>query len=119
MIPTFILVIEDLDDREFMSQLFLDFHRLMCHEARKIAKNDWIAEDIVQDTLLKLIDKVSLLRTLPQRKLVNYIISAIKNTTSLNEQIHNLHKSQAALFEGGGICEANDGGSSKECVGHR
>ena len=38
---------------------------------------------------------------------------------SLNEQIHNLHKSQAALFEGGGICEANDGGSSKECVGHR
>ena len=57
MIPTFILVIEDLDDREFMSQLFVDFHRLMCHEARKIAKNDWIAEDIVQDTLLKLIDK--------------------------------------------------------------
>lgn len=81
MIPTFILVIEDLDDREFMSQLFVDFHRLMCHEARKIAKNDWIAEDIVQDTLLKLIDKVSLLRTLPQRKLVNYIISATKNTT--------------------------------------
>ena len=81
MIPTFILVIEDLDDREFMSQLFLDFHRLMCNEARKIAKNDWIAEDIVQDTLLKLIDKVSLLRTLPQRKLVNYIISATKNTT--------------------------------------
>ena len=81
MIPTFILVIEDLDNREFMSQLFLDFHRLMCNEARKIAKNDWIAEDIVQDTLLKLIDKVSLLRTLPQRKLVNYIISATKNTT--------------------------------------
>ena len=81
MIPAFILVIEDLDDREFMSQLFLDFHRLMCHEARKIAKNDWIAEDIVQDTLLKLIDKASLLRTLPRRKLVNYIISATKNTT--------------------------------------
>ena len=79
MIPTFILVIEDLDDREFMSQLFVDFHRLMCHEARKIAKNDRIAEDIVQDTLLKLIDKVSLLRTLPQRKLVNYIISDRKS----------------------------------------
>lgn len=80
MIPYFILAIEDLDDREFMSQLYVDFHRLMCHEARKIAKNDWTAEDIVQDTLLKLIDKVSLLRSLPERRLVNYIISATKNT---------------------------------------
>lgn len=80
MIPYFILAIEDLDDRDFMTQLFLDFHRLMCHEARKIVKDDWIADDIVQDTLLKLIAKISLLRSLPQRRLVNYIISATKNT---------------------------------------
>ena len=80
MVPYFILAIEDLDDREFMSQLYIDFHRLMCHEARKIARNAWTAEDIVQDTLLKLIDKVSLLRSLPERRLVNYIISATKNT---------------------------------------
>ena len=32
MIPYCILVIEDDDDRAFMEQLFVDYHRLMYHE---------------------------------------------------------------------------------------
>ena len=33
MIPYCILVIEDDDDRAFMEQLFVDYHRLMYHES--------------------------------------------------------------------------------------
>ena len=32
MIPYCILVIEDDDDRTFMEQLFVDYHRLIYHE---------------------------------------------------------------------------------------
>ena len=39
MIPYCILVIEDDDDRAFMEQLFVDYHRLMYHEIFKLVHN--------------------------------------------------------------------------------
>ena len=80
MIPYCILVIEDDDDREFMEELFFHYKKLMYHEIYKIAKNEWDAEDIMQSTLLKLIDKISLLRSLERNQRINYIISSCKNT---------------------------------------
>ena len=45
MIPYCILVIEDDDDRTFMEQLFVDYHRLMYHEIFKLVHDQWAAED--------------------------------------------------------------------------
>ena len=47
MIPYCILVIEDDDDRAFMEQLFVDYHRLMYHEIFKLVHNQWAAEDVM------------------------------------------------------------------------
>lgn len=80
MIPYCILVIEDDDDRVFMEHLFLEYHRLMYSEIQKITHDAWITEDVMQATLEKLIDKISLLRSLDRNRLVNYIITASKNT---------------------------------------
>lgn len=49
MIPYCILVIEDDDDRTFMEQLFVDYHRLMYHEIFKLVHDQWAAE---KDTVL-------------------------------------------------------------------
>lgn len=80
MIPYCILAIEDDDDREFMTYLFQEYQRLMYSEIYKIVCDTWSTEDILQTTLVKLIEKISLLRSFDRNHLVNYIISASKNT---------------------------------------
>ncbi len=81
MIPYCILAIENDDDREFMSSLYIDYKQLMYSEIRKIIKKDCDAEDIMQDVLEKLIDKIPLLRSRNRNQRINYIISACKFTS--------------------------------------
>ena len=80
MIPYCILVIENDDDRDFMTNLFLKYQRLMYSEIYNLTHDAWSTEDIMQSTLVKLIDKIPLLRSLNRNQLVNYIITASKNT---------------------------------------
>jgi RNA polymerase sigma-70 factor (ECF subfamily) len=80
MIPVIILAIEDSDDRAFMENIYISYQRLMYSEILKIVKDSWATEDILHTVIIKLIDKIPLLRTLTRTKLVNYIITASKNT---------------------------------------
>lgn len=84
MIPSCIFIIEDESDREYMTQLYIQYQRLMYHTIYKIVKDPWKVEDILQMTLEKLIEKLSLLKTMERNRLVNYIISACKNN-AINE----------------------------------
>lgn len=81
MIPYCILAIEDDADRAFMGGLYREYHRLMYTEIVQIVKRAWDAEDVMQITLEKLIDKILLLRSLEEKPRVNYIVSACKNTS--------------------------------------
>lgn len=96
MIPYCILVIDDDNDREFMTQLYLDYNQLMRSEVQKIIKNEYDAEDVLQNVLEKLIDKIPLLRSRNRDQLVNYIISACKYT-SFNYLRDNKYKRVVAL----------------------
>lgn len=80
MIPYCILSIEDDNDREFMSSLYINYRRLMYSEIGKIIKSGQDVEDVMQTVLEKLIDKISLLRSRDRNQLTNYIISACKFT---------------------------------------
>lgn len=80
MIPFVILAIENDDDRAFMEGLYIDYHCLMFSEIFKFVQDEWETEDIMQTVLVKLIDKIPLLRTRSRSQLVNYIISTCKNT---------------------------------------
>ena len=80
MIPACILAIEDESDREFMTSLFLQYEKLMYSTIRKVTRDSWLVDDIFQSTLERLIDKISLLKTLNRDRLVNYIIVACRNT---------------------------------------
>ena len=81
MIPFVILAIEDDDDREFMKAFFLQYERLMYSEIRKFTREPADVEDILQTVLVKLIEKVQLLRSMERKPRVNYLITAIKNTS--------------------------------------
>ena len=80
MIPFCILVIEDDDDREFMAALFIQYQRLLYKEIYDILKNPWNTEDVLQATLVKLIDKIPELRNKEQPQLIGYISATARNT---------------------------------------
>lgn len=80
MIPFCILVIENDDDREFMAALFIQYQRLLYKEIYDILKNPWNTEDVLQATLVKLIDKIPELRNKEQPQLIGYISATARNT---------------------------------------
>lgn len=80
MIPCCILAIENDDDRDFMIDLYENYKQLMHSTVRKLVKNEHDIEDLTQDVLVKLIDKIDLLRSRSRDQRVNYIISACKYT---------------------------------------
>ena len=91
--PLMIAVIEDEDDKAFMTWVYLQYRRLIYSEIQKITGDD--VEDLLQLVIEKLIDKLSLLREMERGKLVNYIVSTAKNTAYSSFR----DKRQEALWE--------------------
>ena len=75
-----IMVIEDEDERDFMADLYREYRLLLFSEIRKVINDSWVTEDLVQDVLVKLIDKVELLHSLTRVQRTSYIVTAAKNT---------------------------------------
>lgn len=80
MIPYCILVIEDEDDRVFMTELVKAYERIIYSTVRKITTDCWDVDEIYQNTWVRLIDKISLLRSQSRDQRVNYLISTAHNT---------------------------------------
>ena len=57
------------------------YQRLLYNEIYEILKNPWNTEDVLQATLVKLIDKISELRKKEEAKLVSYMVVAARNNT--------------------------------------
>lgn len=97
MIPYCILIIEDDSDREFMSKLYLSYHRLMYREIFKIVNDPWVTEDLMQEVLIKLIDRVKELRTKDRQHLINYVITASKNRA--RNYMRDSHRNREISFD--------------------
>lgn len=73
------MTLENESDREFIAGLYEKYNRLIYSEVRKIVSDNWGIQDIMQCALIRLVNKVSLLRSLDERKLVNYVITTARN----------------------------------------
>ncbi len=62
MIPAIILTIEDPDDSKFMEELYISYKWIMYSQIMKLISDPWTAEDILQTSIEKLIDKIELLK---------------------------------------------------------
>lgn len=67
-------------DREFMDQMYMEFERLMFFTARQYASKTEIAEDIVQESLVRLYGKVQTMKQMKQVVLAAYIRATVRNT---------------------------------------
>ena len=80
MIPLIILVIEDDNDRDFMARVYLDYRWLIYSKVNNIVHDGSIAEDLVHDVIVKLIDKLQTISELEKRRMVAYIVETAKST---------------------------------------
>ena len=65
----------EMDDQEYMDWLFHTFHPLMWHTAKKYCRKETLWEEIIQESLVRLLACVPRLRSLPEEKLAGYILA--------------------------------------------
>lgn len=87
----FTTMINDVDDRAFMQEVYQQNERLMYAIALKYASNTQDCEDIVHDTVEKLCKNISKIKGLPNSALRAYVVYAVRNTAI------NFRKHQATI----------------------
>jgi len=81
MIPLFIQIIEDDNDREFIANIYTKYEKLLYKTAISITQNCCDAQDVIQSVFVKIIQsKIPLLKSLPEQKQLNYLVTACHNT---------------------------------------
>lgn len=80
MIAMLLTQVDEPSDREFLTEMFYNFSRLMFSTAGNFVENTFEKEDIVQEALVRLIAKVDTLRTLQRNALASYIVVTVKHT---------------------------------------
>lgn len=99
------------DEQSFIVQLYCNYSRLMYFIAREYTDaNSQEREDIVQESLLKLIQKVKLLKTLDDARLANYIAATVRNT-AINISLRQKRQLQSTIS----LSELSEG-SLQDCV---
>ena len=72
--------LEEPRERDFMERLYEENRRLLFATARKYASDDHDAEEIVQDSLVRLMGKVDILQEMKRCTLASYLVSTVRNT---------------------------------------
>ena len=76
----FTTMINDVDDRAFMQEVYQQNERLMYAIALKYASNTQDCEDIVHDTVEKLCKNIAKIKELANSALRAYVVYAVRNT---------------------------------------
>ena len=80
LFPFVLLLIDSEDDRLFLEGVYEEYHRLMYAQALRVLRDGGMAQDAVSDSLMALMKKIDLLRTLECNKLRAYIVITVKHT---------------------------------------
>ena len=79
MIPLFILTIEDVSQRMFMEQLYLDHRSCMYRVAMGVLQHTQDSEDVIQAVFLTLCEKIPQLMRMSCYNLRSYIVISVRN----------------------------------------
>lgn len=75
----FLMACENEDDKTYMTNLYLRYYPLMRQRAYAILNDYKMVDDLIQEAFLKIIPKISLLRSLTCYKETSYIVNTIKH----------------------------------------
>lgn len=79
MILAIILAIENEDDRNLMLRIYTAYYPLMKSKAYNIVHDFIVADDIVQDAVVKLIDRLPTIRKLGKQQIVAYVCRTVNS----------------------------------------
>lgn len=96
---------ENSEDRQFISQLYEEYEGLLYATALKYTTYHLDAEEIVQDSLVRLIKKVSVIRKLERCVLAGYLVSTVRNTAINYIQKEQSRQKRRDVFEQGVVAE--------------
>lgn len=87
LIPMLLTHVEPPDDREFLTDLFLSYQRLMFSVAGEYVSGWDEREEIVQNSLVKIVEQVSRLRSMEKAAALAYTIVIVRHM-ALNHLRH-------------------------------
>ena len=79
MLTSIIASIESESDRQFIEDIYLHYRGPMYRKALSILRNPHDADDAVETAMLKLIDRIDLLRGCNPGSLRSYLLSCVRN----------------------------------------
>ncbi|MEL1134140.1 sigma-70 family RNA polymerase sigma factor [Desulfitobacterium sp. THU1] len=79
MVLTLFITIKDDHEKNYILNLYQDYYGLVRKSIFKITHDNGNIEDLVNDTFIKLIEKISLIRTLESCKLATYIVCTARS----------------------------------------
>lgn len=99
IIPICIQSMKSQDDQLFMTNLYLTHRGRMLNIAAKVMRDALDYEDVINEACLRLIGKVSFLRSLNSYKLEAYVVVTVRNT-ALNMLKQRKRERASALSDG-------------------
>lgn len=79
MLALALLAIDNESDREFVENLYVQNYAVMLQKALGLLKDTQRAEDAVEAVMLKLIDRIKLLRACNPASLRSYLLTCVRN----------------------------------------
>ena len=79
MLTAVIAAIEDENDRSLIESLYTDYYVLMLHKAQSMVRDRHAAEDVVESVMLRLIDRIELLRGCNRASVRSYLVTCVRN----------------------------------------
>ena len=79
MLTAVIAAIENEDDRSLIESLYADYYVLMLHKAQSMVRDRQAAEDVVESVMLRLIDRIELLRGCNRASVRSYLVTCVRN----------------------------------------
>ncbi|MBB6690944.1 sigma-70 family RNA polymerase sigma factor [Cohnella xylanilytica] len=79
MTEFFFTKVENEDDKEYTTNLYNQYYSLLKKQAYNITNEYSVVDDLIQDTFLKLLPRISLLRSLSSYKMTSYIFYTLKH----------------------------------------
>ena len=70
----------ELSDKEFMVHLYTKYENLLFYTAQKYISERGSVEDVVQESLVKLHEKIRTIKPMPEIVLASYIRTTVRNT---------------------------------------
>ena len=79
MLSIFLDLIDDVSDKIFFEQIYENYQKQMFYIARKVLRDDQLAEDALQNTFLKMAINIKTLRRLDETETKYYLYVSAKN----------------------------------------